>query len=108
MTRGVPQTTLAKMWQRTARTDDHWLWLGPSSKQGYGQVSVRQPCGHYEPRLAHRQMYEEILGPIPDGLYLDHMCCNKMCVRPSHLDPCTPGDNVRRYYESRRHVTPGR
>jgi len=49
--------------------------------------------------MAHRVAYELEIGPIPEGLTLDHLCGNKACVRPDHLDPCTRGNNVQRHYE---------
>lgn len=43
-------------------------------------------------------MYERLAGPIPEGLTLDHLCENKDCVNPDHLDPCDRGENVRRHF----------
>jgi hypothetical protein len=49
-----------------------------------------------ERRLAHRAYYETHVGPIPQGLQIDHKCGNKLCVNPHHLEPVTGAENVRR------------
>lgn len=46
--------------------------------------------------LAHRAVYDEIVGPIPYGLTLDHLCANPPCVNPAHMEPVTPGENRKR------------
>lgn len=45
---------------------------------------------------AHRFSYERFVGPIPDGLELDHLCRNTRCVNPEHLEPVTRAENLRR------------
>lgn len=61
-----------------------WLWTGTINVDGYGKVSFRLPC-----RLAHRVVYERLVGPIQDGLQLDHLCRVRNCVNPNHLEPVT-------------------
>jgi hypothetical protein len=63
-----------------------WIWAG-SSWRGYGRID-RVP--------AHRAMYELCIGPIPDGLQLDHLCREPGCVNPLHLEPVTSGENTLR------------
>lgn len=68
-----------------------WLWLGTANSQGYGTLqddglTIR----------AHRVVYEAEVGPIPEGLVIDHLCRNRICVNPSHLEPVTFKENVLR------------
>ena len=62
-----------------------WEWLSSTSNTGYGQLSVKNI-----PRAAHRMSYEYFNGPIPEGLWVDHVCMNKSCVNPNHLRLVTP------------------
>lgn len=50
---------------------------------------------------AHRWIYEQRVGPIPDGLQVDHRCRNRRCVNPYHLEPVTGSENVRRGFSAR-------
>jgi len=61
-----------------------WIWLGCKNDKGYGQISVNQEMAY-----AHRVAYEMLVGPIPDGLTLDHLCRNTGCPNPSHTEPVT-------------------
>lgn len=76
-----------------------WEWQGARDSNGYGQLNVRNSI-----LGAHRVAYETFVGPIPEGLHLDHLCVNPPCVNPDHLEPVTNAENVRRGYE-RREVT---
>jgi hypothetical protein len=53
-------------------------------------------------RSAHRFYYEQHVGPIPEGLQLDHLCRNTRCVNPAHLEPVTGAENMRRRVAARR------
>jgi len=68
-----------------------WVWQRAKTELGYG---VARADGKNQ--YAHRMMYEREVGPIPDGLSLDHLCRNPSCVNPAHLEPVTHGENLRR------------
>jgi hypothetical protein len=66
------------------------LWTGAKNKGGYGFFSIKR-----RNRYAHRWAYERYRGPI-DTLQLDHLCRNRACVNPDHLEPVSIGENIRR------------
>jgi hypothetical protein len=65
-----------------------WEWCGELSSNGYGRV-----WRNNKRIAAHRAYYEQEVGPIPDGLQLDHLCRNRRCVNPDHLEPVTRTEN---------------
>lgn len=71
-----------------------WEWTGYRVAAGYGKVTILGSGGRKD--LAHRRAYELLVGPIPDGLTIDHLCRNTGCVRPDHLEPVTLRENIRR------------
>ena len=78
------------LWSRIDKTDSCWLWRGPT-RSGYGRVKLNGAT-----RTAHRVVYELLVGPIPDGLQLDHLCRVRNCVNPEHLDPVSARENTLR------------
>jgi hypothetical protein len=72
-----------------------WLWLGSTTHDGYGKVGWREAGQTHQP-LAHVWAYRVWVGPIGDGLELDHLCRTRACVRPSHLEPVTKRVNCYR------------
>ena len=70
--------------------DGCWQWSS-LRVDGYGRIRYQK-----KDQLAHRVVYELLVGPIPEDLTLDHLCRNRGCVRPAHLEPVTRGENVLR------------
>ena len=70
-----------------------WHWTGSVAKNGYGQLSAREP--KWGTRYVHRWAYTHYKGAIPDGKMIRHTCDNRICCNPEHLIPGDSVDNVR-------------
>jgi hypothetical protein len=70
--------------------EDCWEWIGLKHANGYGKKQF-----HDKTWLAHRWLWSQLFGPIPDGLVIDHVCQNPGCVNPHHLRVVTQAENVR-------------
>lgn len=73
------------------RENGCWEWDAHVMWSGYGLFWAEGKT-----RRAHRWAYGKLIGPIPEGLHLDHLCKSKTCVNPQHLEPVTPAENMRR------------
>ncbi|MEV0884729.1 HNH endonuclease signature motif containing protein [Streptomyces microflavus] len=93
MTRTAPDRALAaeRFWARIDKTPDCWTQTSSIAANGYGHFSIGM-----QTVLSHRYAYEQLVGPIPDDLVLDHLCRNRACVRPEHLQPVTNRENLLR------------
>jgi hypothetical protein len=72
-----------------------WIWLLRINPSGYGTTTVNRG-GRFRTMPAHRFFYEEHVGPIPEGLEIDHLCRVRSCVNPDHLEAVTQQENIRR------------
>ena len=88
-----PTPAIERVLRRCAERGECWEFLGALS-QGYGVVG-RGPRGTGT-ALTHRVTYEFFVGEVPDGLDLDHLCRNRACCNPWHLEPVTRKVNVAR------------
>jgi hypothetical protein len=83
---------------KVRKTDTCWLWEGGVVRGRYGQF--RPGTRSTDPHVyAHRWLYERMVGPVPEGLELDHVkerCSSTLCVNPTHLEPVTHAENMRR------------
>lgn len=76
---------------RTGGDDACWPWLASLNNSGYGHFKVKSKIPG-----AHRVSYTLLVGDIPQGLQLDHLCKNRKCVNPAHLEPVTQRENTLR------------
>lgn len=83
-----------RFWEKVDASGDCWEWTASKDGNGYGQFHTDDKrC-----RKAYRYAYETLVGPVPEGLVIDHLCRNHACVNPDHLQPVTYGENNRRGY----------
>lgn len=79
------------------KTADCWEWKSSKTPLGYGQIITGyMKDGTRKNQMAHRVVYETFVGKIPEGLTIDHLCRNKSCVNPEHLEVVTYSENQRR------------
>lgn len=99
----LPTATL-RFWSKVDR--DHpsgcWIWTASVCREGYGRFNANDI--DLPSTLAHRIAYSWIVGPIPEGLTLDHLCQVRSCVNPDHLEPVTTGENTRRAFARRKAI----
>lgn len=81
-----------RFWPKVDASGDCWLWTGAQDR-GYGLVWVNE---RIRAARAHRVSYELLVGPIPEGMTVDHLCRVTLCVNPDHMDFCGKGQNAAR------------
>ena len=85
-----------RFWSLVNKGPECWVWNGTRTDKGHGLFHYTEVKGHPVQETAHRYAYKQLVGPIPEGLHLDHLCRNPPCVNPDHTEPVTPRENVLR------------
>lgn len=88
----LTEVQISNFWAKVEPTGFCWNWTAMKTRDGYGRFAVDSRHS----RLAHRIAYTLLVGEVPSGLELDHLCRNKACVNPDHLEPVTQSENMRR------------
>lgn len=88
-----PKPVKERLLEHCTVLGDCWMWTGAKNREGYGRINYG---GHSKSALAHRIAYTEFVGPIPEGLQLDHLCRNPACINPAHLEAVTNRMNCER------------
>jgi len=89
-----PDNPAPRFWTKVFPTDGCWIWIGERTGRGYGAFGLSRPIR--KRTAAHRWVYEEVVGPIPNGKQIDHLCRNRLCVHPGHLEAVTVRENILR------------
>lgn len=69
---------------------DCWIWQATRDQNGYGMFKAEHST------RAHQWSYRNLVGPVPEGFVLDHLCRTRSCVNPAHLEPVTSQENLAR------------
>lgn len=87
-----------RFWNNVSATSAEgcWNWNGPISIYGYGRLMESVGNRKTKQLMAHRFAYEEVIGKIEEGMTIDHVCRNKSCVNPAHMEIVTRGENSTR------------
>ena len=93
----LPRSAVERFADAIALTDSGCIeWIGGISGGGYGSFAVSTAHANEKKDCAHRWSYEYHTGPIPEGSDIDHLCRNRKCVNPEHLEAVTRRENIRR------------
>ncbi len=92
-----------RFWAKVEKTPTCWLWTAAkASRYGHGKFMLNG-----KNLKAYRWAYEALVGPIPEGMTLDHLCRVPACVNPAHLEPVPLSENVRRQNAAKTHCPQG-
>jgi hypothetical protein len=88
----INNSILYKILEKVAKTESEcWLWLGPNNGNGYGTINVLGKQSY-----VHRLMFIYYKGEIPEGKEIDHLCRNRGCCNPEHMEAVTHRENMLR------------
>jgi len=87
----IAKKTIERFWNKVRKTDQCWNWIASVDGKGYGQFNLSRKMVS-----VHRISYILAKGSIPKELELDHLCRNKICVNPNHLETVTHRENLLR------------
>lgn len=105
--RALRDFEMARFWIKVDKTETCWNWTAATDRSGYGLWTPPKMTG-VRMSVAHRFSYLNANGgTIPEGHDVDHLCKNKSCVNPAHLEVVTHAENVRRAFEDRTHCKQG-
>lgn len=90
----LSETDVKRFWRKVDRSGDCWLWTDVLAANGYGYLGIGGRSGRKI--QAHRIAFELAKGPIPEGMQIDHLCRNRGCVNPDHLESVTQRENLLR------------
>lgn len=85
------KANIERLWRKVEITESCWIWFGAIDSSGYGNIQYNNKVWK-----AHRLMYTELVGEIPEDKQLDHLCRVRKCVNPDHLEEVSQQENLRR------------
>lgn len=98
-----PRHPVDRMFDHISFVEGCWQWTGARHKKGYGVFGVgSMKDGTRRAVRVHRWFWEWLNGAVPTGKELDHLCRNRLCVNPDHLEPVTHTENIRRAVQRSR------